>query len=82
MKSFSTLASKGRAINTNFDLFNLIGEVNIEPRVDLVKKKKKKKIKGGGKDSRDGVMVCGEVANKSRGMEDWGGGGKEIQHVP
>ena len=46
MKSFSTLASKGRAINTNFDLFNLIGEVNIEPRVDLVKKKKKKNQRG------------------------------------
>lgn len=41
MKSFSTLASKVRAINTNFDSFNLIGEVNIQPRVDLVKKKKK-----------------------------------------
>ena len=78
MKSFSTLASKGRSINTNFDSFNLIGEVNIQPRVDLVKKKKKKKkMKGGGKDSGDGVMVCGEVANKSRGMEDGGRGGEK-----
>lgn len=75
MKSFSTLASKVRAINTNFDSFNLIGEVNIQPRVDLVKKRKK--MKGGGKDSGDGLMVCGEVANKSRGMEDGGREGEK-----
>lgn len=32
------LASKGRTlITTNFDSFNLIGEVNIQPRVDLAK---------------------------------------------
>lgn len=37
MKSFSMLASKGRVINTNFDPFNLIGEVNTQPREDLIK---------------------------------------------
>lgn len=37
MKSFSMLARKGRVINTNFDSFNVIEEVNIQPRVDLVK---------------------------------------------
>lgn len=60
MKSFPMLASKGRVINTNFDSFNLIGEVNIQPREDLVKKKGCV-IGGEGQREGDGLRANGAL---------------------